>query len=157
MPHKYEREIEEILRNMEQSEPRRGPGERIRSMPRPTSSAPRPRGRFGSRMRGTSLEVLMGTGILLALVAAGIAYTAGPGLLSGVLAIVAFSLFAFSCIANWMEHAQGSRAPRVWRGTPVDRAEPTPISMHHRGFFSEVATQLRILRLKWRYWRSREH
>ncbi len=92
--------------------------------------------------------------ILLALVAAGIAYTVGAGLVSGVLGLIAFVMFAGSCVAGWMEQSQGVRAPRIWRGSSGD---PAPITMHQRGFFSEIATQVRILRLKWRYWRSHEH
>lgn len=153
MPHKYEREIEEILRNMEQSEPRRGSSERIRSMPRPASSPARARGRPTTSIQLTSLELLMALGIFLALVAAGIAYTVGSSLVTGAIGVAAFAVFAFACVAGWLEHSQGARGPRVWRGTPT---EPAPISMRQRGFFSEVATQARILRLKWRYWRSHE-
>jgi len=153
MPHKYEREIEEILRNMDQSEPRRGSGERIRSMPRPASTPDRARGRPTTRIHLTSVELLMVLGIFLALVAAGIAYTAKPSLVTGAIGVVAFGVFAFACVAGWMALSQGARGPRTWRGTPT---EPSPISMRQRGFFSEVATQMRILRLKWRYWRSHE-
>ena len=39
MPHKYQREIEEILRNLERTEPRQDLGERIRPFTRP--AAPR--------------------------------------------------------------------------------------------------------------------
>jgi hypothetical protein len=86
--------------------------------------------------------------------AAGYAFTVGPGLVSGTLGVIAFVVFAFSCVAGWMERTQGARAPRMWRGNQVNSA---PVPMRQRGFFSEIATQLRIVRLKWRYWRSREH
>lgn len=155
MPHKYEREIEEILRNMEHAEPRRGGGDRIRSMPRPTASEPRPHmTRSSPRLSISPIETLMGVGIVLALIAGAIAFLTGASLLSGVMGIVAFAFFALGVVSGWMERAQGTRAPKLWRGT---RAEPTPITMRHRGVMSELSTQMRILRLKWRYWRSREH
>ncbi len=105
----------------------------------------------------------MGVGILLALVASAIAFLTGVGLLSGVVALIAFTIFAFAMVTTWMERIQGQRTPRVWRGNsardPIIRGaavEPTPITRRHRGIMSEAATQMRILRLKWRYWRSRE-
>jgi len=56
----------------------------------------------------------MGFSIMLALVAGGIAFTVGPGLVSGAIGIAAFAVFTFACVASWMEHAQGARAPRVF-------------------------------------------
>lgn len=158
MPHKYEREIEEILRNIESSEPKRGLSDRIRSFQRPAPPRPSsadPRMRFPAPSPGaTSLETLMLIGIALALLAAAVAfYLNGPTLLTGILAAAGFLLFALTIGRGWMEQFQGPRAPRVWRG---ESTEPTPIGARRRGIFGEVATQLRILRLKWRYRRSSE-
>jgi hypothetical protein len=110
--------------------------------------------RSSPRLALSPIETLMGVGIVLALVAGAIAFLAGPDLLSGVIGIVAFACFAIGVVSSWMERAQGGRAPKMWRGTRID--QPTPITMRRRGVMSELSTQLRILRLKWRYWRTRE-
>ena len=65
MPHKYEREIEEILRNMERTEPRRGFGDRVRAFQRQAPA--RPRGPTISVGIGLP-EALIIAGIILALV-----------------------------------------------------------------------------------------
>jgi hypothetical protein len=111
--------------------------------------------RSSPRFTLSPIELLMGVGILLALVAGGIAFLAGASLLSGGLALVAFACFTLGVVTGWMERSQAGRAPRMWRGERIQ--QPTHITMRHRGVMSELGTQLRILRLKWRYWRTREH
>ena len=55
MPNKYEREIEEILRNMDRPEPKPGLGNRIRAFNRPRPRRPRHFGAFGlTALRGLS-------------------------------------------------------------------------------------------------------
>ncbi|HEX6121576.1 MAG TPA: hypothetical protein VFY89_00375, partial [Ktedonobacterales bacterium] len=92
--------------------------------------------RSSPRLTLSPIETLMGVGILLALVAGAVAYLTAPGLLSGVLGIVAFACFAIGVVSGWMERTQGARAPKVWRGTRVD--QPTPITMRRRGVMSEL-------------------
>lgn len=151
MPHKYEREIEEILRNMEQREPQRGMGERVRQLSRqPTvhRAPPRRRPRF-------SIGSVMVIGIVLALVAAGLEYYFGQaGIVTGALALAALVCILIALLVSWSERFVGTRAPRSPRSRAI--LEPTPIGLRRRGLFSEVATQFRIFRLKLRYWRNPE-
>lgn len=154
MPHKYEREIEEILRHMDQTEPHRGLGGRIRSFPQ---QSPDPRPRRGSpRAPLSQLDVLLVVGLVVTLLAAGMAfYLQTPTLLTGGLALLALAVLLVALVAGWVQRFRGPRAPRVWRGATVEAA-PTPIRVHRRGLFGEIGTQVRIVRLKWRYWRSHE-
>lgn len=155
MPHKYEREIEEILRNMERPEPQKGIGDRVRSFQRPATRARRRGPRMSLRLNGS--EALLFAGIALALVAAGMAYyLTAPNALTGGIAIAGFVLIVVALLRSWSSRfspapPQRSSTP-VWRPTVVDSA---PTRVRRRNPFSEIATQFRILRLKFRYWRSK--
>lgn len=150
MPNKYEREIEEILRNMDRTEPRPGLGNRIRAFNRPRERAPRQ-----SRIAGPSSEVLFLIGIVLALIAAGLTFEAsgdvllGPVSINGVLAVVGFLFLAAGLVVGWRGRFRPLTAykPTSWRG---DNIVELP---RRRGPLSALATQVRILRLKLRYWR----
>lgn len=105
MPNKYEREIEEILRNLEQNEPKAGVGqkfnERLRRKPVPQRLRPRSTSTFSLAL--TTSDWLLITAIVVAMVAGGYAYIAGQSIVTGILAIVglvcvllvAFSQFVF--------------------------------------------------------------
>lgn len=149
MPNKYQREIEEILRNMERTEPRPGLGNRIRAFNRPRERGPR-RARFAA----PSSETLMLLGIVLALIAAGLTFEAGDVRIlsvpiNGILAIVAFVCLAAGLVAGWRGRFRplSTHKPTTWRG---DNVVELP---RRRGPFNALATQVRILRLKVRYWR----
>lgn len=148
MPHKYEREIEEILRNFERTEPRRGFGDRVRASQRPTIRATRPR-----RTPSLSSSLLV-IGIALALISAGMAFTLSfsQPLLTGILGAVGFLCFAAGMVLGWWARFRGVKPV----SRPV-RDNVVTIGPSRRGFFAEIATQARILRLKLRYWRMREH
>ena len=105
MPNKYEREIEEILRNLEQTESKAGMGqkfnERLRRKPAPRVR-PRPSSNFSLTL--TVSDWLLITAIGIALVAGGYAFLIeGPTIVTGILAVVglicivlvAFSQFVF--------------------------------------------------------------
>ena len=105
MPERYEREIDDILRNLERTQPkpslrerlhlRRG-GTRRPERPRPRSS------RVRRSLRFTTSEwcLLAGTGC--GLVAAGIAYTSASGnALTGVLAILAVFALLLGMVTFW--------------------------------------------------------
>ncbi len=105
MPNKYEREIEEILRNLEQTEPKAGIGqkfsERIKRKPVPRMR-PRPSSNFSLTL--TMSDWLLITAIGIALVAGGYAYFVGDAtIITGILGVigllcillVAFSQFVF--------------------------------------------------------------
>lgn len=149
MPNKYQREIEEILRNMERTEPRPGLGNRIRAFNRPRERAPR---RAGTA--APTSEVLMLLGIVLALIAAGLTFEAGyvqiVGVpISGVLAVVAFVCLAAGLVAGWRGRFRplSTYKPTTWRSENIVEMP------RRRGPLSALTTQVRILRLKVRYWR----
>ena len=105
MPNKYEREIEEILRNMDRPEPKTGLGSRIRAFNRPR---PR-RARRAWDIGLSASEVFMLLGIAVIMLAAGLAYFWGdhqPELLLGtpVVGLDLHSGFRRLCrwVGDWM-------------------------------------------------------
>lgn len=155
MPHKYEREIEEILRNMDLTDqPRRGVGERIDASARP---APRP------RLRGPHMslslnrsELLLLLGVVLALVGVCVAYfDTTTTIVSGLLGLAAFAAIVAALIVGWMSNARQQFAP-TWRASSTPMRDNV-VRMHprRRGPISEAITRMRILWLKLRYWRMR--
>jgi hypothetical protein len=154
MPNKYEREIEEILRNMDRPDQGQTLGDRIRAFNRPAQR---------TRLRGPQMrwrldasEGLLLVGLILALVGAGIAYYFAsparttptlPEVLGGLIGIGAFLCLLTGLAIGWQERFGHSTRP-MWRGQTVERPRPLrPLG--------GLGTQIRIMRLKWRYWRSR--
>lgn len=151
MPNKYEREIEEILRNMDQDDHGQSLGDRIRAFNRPATRT-RPAGPR-IQLRLNTSEALLLVGVLLALVGAGMNYYFGftnAGLLAniaGIIGVIGMACILFGLIIGWLDRF-GTHGEPSWRGE-TDKPR--------RGFapFRGIATQFRILRLKLRYWRSR--
>ena len=152
MPNKYEREIEEILRNMDLDDHGQSLGDRIRAFNRPTTRTRSPGSRL--RLRLNSSEAMLLVGTALALVGAGMSYYFGftdAGLyanIAGIVGVVGLACIVLGLIVGWLDRF-GHRTAPSWRGGTAERP--------HRGFapFNAIATQFRIMRLKWRYWRSR--
>ncbi len=153
MSNRYQREIEEILRNMESSEPKPTFRERLNMRMRGQTRRPepmiRPRPPKASvHLSFTPSEWCFLAGILLGLIAAGIAYTEVPNLLTGFLAVLALICVIMGIVSPWRE----SRRPvynRSWYGEsdPPRRSLPRP--------FRFLVTQWKILQLKMRYRRNR--
>ena len=143
MPNRYEREIEEILRNLEQTDPKPGLGqkfgERFRRRPSPRMRTQQPRP--FSRSLSTSERFLLG-GIVAALLAGGYSYLAGANILTLILAIV--SLICLVMVAS----SQVLFQPRRAQSTRYGNITITPL---RRGPFSMVKTQWNLLKLKMRY------
>jgi hypothetical protein len=143
MPHKYEREIEEILKNMQRNEPETDVRERSRGFPR---SAGGP----GFRLGLSTSELLLLLGIAFALAGACAMWFNGASAnpVSGILGLVGFVLFVAGLIVAF----QASRRPPppAWRGNVVE------MKTRRRGPLDEIATQLRLLRLRLRYRRGRD-
>ena len=143
MPHKYEREIEEILKNMQRNEPESGASGRSRGFPRSAGGS-------GLRLGLSASEVLFLLGIAFALAGACVMWFDGasPNPISGILGLVGFILFVAGLIVAF----QASRRPPppAWRGNVVE------MKTHRRGPLDEIATQLRLLRLRMRYRRGRD-
>lgn len=145
MPNRYQREIEEILRNMERTEPRQGLGDRIRAFNRP-----RPAPRRSPRFTLTRVETLLLLGIACALVATGLDfYNSAPTYISGGFAVAGFIAIVLGLLIAWNERFRGASSP-AWRGNVVDMRPP-----RRHNPFTAIATQWRIFRLKFRYWRTR--
>jgi hypothetical protein len=151
MPNRYQREIEEILRNMDRPDQGQKLGDRIRAFNRP---ARRPRLRGPQmRLRLDLSEGLFVVGIALALVGAGIAFYFGapthtlPAYVGGAIGVAAFLCIMTALAIGWQERF-GHRGRPMWRGQTVER----PRQLRP---FGGLSTQIRIMRLKWRYWRSR--
>ena len=144
MPNKYEREIEEILRNLEQTEPKAGIGqkfsERMRRKP-VLRERPRPKSNFSLTLTTSDRLLLLAVGI--ALLAGGYEFlTGGPTLFTGILAIiglvcvvlVAFSQFVFQ--------------PRRPASIRYGNATITPL---RRSPFHTLRTRWNLFILKLRY------
>lgn len=181
MPNKYEREIEEILRNLEQPErpdARPGLSNRIRAFNRPR---PRPRRTWDAPVNLTLTEWYFAASVILTLIAAALTYylrssTNPNGQLvlvhnvpvldiisvNGIIALAAFAALVTALIRGWREQfggvssmtrrgaSPGARSHTTWQSNVVDM---TPRSHNP---VTAVKTQVRILRLKWRYLRMRE-
>jgi hypothetical protein len=152
MPNRYEREIEEILRNLEQTEPggRRGPrsagdrrsgrGRRWRfALPRPHFS--------GLEIELSPAQWFLALGIVAALIGGGFAYAQqSPTLFTGVMAIVS----TLCLIAVLLIPSLGRPRYSAQRG-PYSRMRPV-----QRNPFSRLATRWHLFLLKRRYRRRRD-
>jgi hypothetical protein len=106
MPERYEREIEDMLRNTERTKPKKAFGERFHLPLRGPARRPKPMGspsaRFARHRRFSTSEWCLLVGVVLGLMAAGIAYTSrGGNTLSGTLAFLAFLGILSGLITFW--------------------------------------------------------
>ncbi|HUY76263.1 MAG TPA: hypothetical protein VMV29_05805 [Ktedonobacterales bacterium] len=163
MSSKYQREIEEILRNMDPDTPKSAVGDRIRNFQRP-----RPR-RQGPSLSLASLSLwLLLLSVLLLLAATGLAFYEGaPTLLSGGFGVAAFVVFLLALVVGWRDRFRGSsvtmtigRRPQAPQSpfTPYDdggagivNADPTTPRPLRRNFLDGLRTRLRLMRLRTRY------
>ncbi len=146
MPNRYEREIEEILRNLEHTEPagsgrRRGASERVRRSP-----GPRVRRRRSFSLNFSPSEWLLIIAIVTALVAGGYAFTlrsAGPGgILTPLLATVSLICLFLVALSHYLFRSRNPRSVRFGNTTV------TPL---RRNFFSNLKTRWHLFILKLRY------
>ena len=150
MPNRYEREIEEILRNLENAEPKPALrpkfGRRARQKPAP--GLPTRRRPFFSFNFSTT-EWLLVTAVGAALVSGGYAYSLDrQDIFTAILAtvgIVCLTLVAFSHFLFRPHRSQSMRYGNV---------TVTPL---HRSPFSGLKTQWNLFLLKLRYRRKKEH
>lgn len=149
MPNRYEREIEEILRNLEHSDPKQGLGQklgaRFRRRPEYPGGGQRPQP-FSFNF-STSERLLLAT-VIAALIAGGCAYTLGPNLITFVLAligIICLLMVAFSQLLFQPRRVQSARYGNITI-TPLRRS---PLQV--------MKTQWNLFKLKMRYRRKNEH
>lgn len=143
MPNKYEREIEEILRNLEQTEPKAGVGqkfnERLRRKPAPRVR-PRPSSTFSLTL--TVSDWLLITAIAVALIAGGYAFIAGQTIVTGILAIVGLVCIVLVAISQFVFKPHRPTSIRYGNATI------TPL---RRGPFHTLRTRWNLFMLKMRY------
>jgi hypothetical protein len=159
MPNRYEREIEEILRNLEHTEPKSG--QRFDKRPRrgPGDRMPRQRRRFVSFHLSAS-EWLLVIAVVAALVAGGYAYAQGKvdlaagiiapraDLITGVIAAIGVLCLILVALSQFLFRARRPRSVQYGNMTV------TPL---RRNPFSGIKTQWNLLMLKWRYRRQNKH
>lgn len=154
MPKKYEREIEEILRNMERSTPKEGFTQRIRRRgeKRAKRTMRRPSIKFGVS------EWCLLTAWLTALLAGGWAYAhaylflnsyliSGADLFTGTLTIISVVFLLVAIIAPFLtlSHSPGGQ----YRQGNVTAIRRNPLS--------SVKTRWNLFMLKMRYRRRKDH
>jgi hypothetical protein len=171
MPNKYEREIEEILRNLDRPEPKPGLGNRIRAFNRPRPRRPRRVWEVGVNLS----EMLLLAGIAVILLGAGLTYFFGPHLptflgdtpLAAWIAIIGVALFVIGLAIGWRRGFNSGRAGTSSRrgnnltnsnGNSVGDSKVVHLRARRgRNPLNALVTQIRILRLKMRYQRLRDH
>jgi hypothetical protein len=150
MPDKYMREIEEILRNIEGTEPRHDLGERIRPFARPARRVRGPRVSWIPHLELPVTLILLG--IALALVGAGLTYyQTEASLVSGLIALGGFTLFVMGVALGWWARFRGvSVSARPIRRPPssdnVVRIRPVRSNP-----LSRLATSIRMRQMRRRY------
>lgn len=150
MSNKYEREIEEILRNMERSAPKPGLGQRMRRKPEARGRRP---GRLPSFRFGLAEWCLL-ISFVAALVAGGWAYAhysiitgdTGANIVTGSLATLSVACLLLAIISPFLTQ---SRYP----GNASHAGNVTPI---RRNPLNSVRTRWNLFLLKRRYRRHRE-
>jgi hypothetical protein len=138
MPNKYEREIEEILRNLERSESRTGSGQRVSG---------RVRQRTGAR-RSMSLphlsfsEWCLAIAIIAALSAGGWAYAHGSGdMLTGTIALIGAVCIALVALSSFLMRPHASSPAGRYRN----------VTSIHNNPLRRVGASWHLLMLKFRY------
>jgi hypothetical protein len=149
MSNRYEREIEEILRNLEQAEPKPGIGQKFsgrqrRDPGRHINSRPR----FSLSFRLSTSEWLLVVAIVAALIAGGYAHLRGSidyfSIALASIGVVCMALVALS---------QFILLPKRDRATRYGNITITPI---RRGPLSSLKTRWNLFMLRMRYKRKRE-
>jgi hypothetical protein len=148
MPNRYEREIEEILRNLEQTEPGAGQnqkfGDRLRRKRNVRRSGNR---RPISSPHFTTSEWLLITSVIAALIAGGYAYLQPKpdpitDIITGVLACVSLVCLILVALSHFVFNRSRVQPSRYGNVTI------TPL---HGNIFSNIKTQWNLLMLKMRY------
>ena len=155
MPNKYEREIEEILRNMERTEPKASLGQRFGGRLRRKSDQ-----RTNARKR-TSLSFnfnfstsawLLIIAWVAALIAGGFAFAQGEAsLVTGIFAIVGAVCLVLTVLSAFGSRSRPSRSSR-YSASSSRYGNVTPI---RRNPLSSIATRWHLFLLKLRYRRKK--
>ena len=150
MPNKYEREIEEILRNMERTEPKANLGQKFGGRLRRKSDSPmnaRRRSSLSFNFNFSTSAWLLIIAWVAALIAGGYAFAANEqNLITGILAIVATISLIVIVLLPFFSRRYPTQSSRYGNVTPLRR---NPLS--------SLATRWNLFLLKMRYRRRRDH
>ncbi len=149
MPNKYEREIEEILRNMERTEPKQGLGQKLGGrIRRKSDSRSNVRKRSELSLHFGISEWCLAIAVCAALFAGGWAFAhGGADIFTGVIAVIGAVCFAIVIILPFTTR---SRYPRQSAGS----GNVTPM---RRNPLSSISTRWNLFMLKLRYRRKKDH
>lgn len=148
MPNRYEREIEEILRNLESTEPKqsigRKFGERLRRKPNNRVSPPR---RTAPSLNFGISEWLIVIAVITALIAGGYAYAndGQPTLVTGILAIIGAICLFLLALSQFI-----FRSPRSSQSSRYSNVRPL-----RRNPLNSLKTRWHLFLLKMRYRRQK--
>jgi len=148
MPNKYEREIEEILRNMERTEPKPGLGQKLGGrIRRKSDSRTNVRKHSVPPLHFGVSEWCLAIAVCAALFAGGWAYAHGADIFTGVIAVIGAVCLAVVIILPFMSR---SRYPKQSAG----HGNVTPIRSNP---LSSISTRWNLFLLKIRYRRRKDH
>ena len=147
MPNKYEREIEEILRNMERTEPKPGLGQKFGGrIRRKSDSRTNVRKRSVPSLQFGVSEWCLAIAVCAALFAGGWAFAHNSAdIFTGVIAVIGAACLAVVIILPFMSR---SRYPQQSAGNV------TPM---RRNPLSSISTRWNLFVLKLRYRRKKDH
>ena len=137
MPNKYEREIEEILRNLERTEPKAGFGQRVSGRMRRRASARRGM----PTLRLNFSERCLTIAIVAALCAGGWAYANGGNLITGVIALIGAVCVALVATSSFLVRQRSSSSSGRYTNVTPLRGKP----------FRRLGASWHLLILKFRY------
>ena len=123
MPNKYEREIEEILRNLEQTEPKPGIGQKLSGRLRRKSEYRTSTRKAGFPSINLSVpEWLLAIAIAAALVSGGYAYAQGEAtVVTGIIALVGALCIVLMVLSPFFQSNHSTQSTRYGRVTPLRR------------------------------------
>jgi hypothetical protein len=143
MPNRYEREIEEILRNLEQTEPKTGRGPKFGDRQRRKQSLRRSSSRRPmSSLHLSTTEWLLVAAVITALVAGGYAYIQETNIVTGILASISLLCLILVALSHFVFNRSRPQSTRYGNVTI------TPL---RRNIFSSIKTQWNLFMLKIRY------
>lgn len=110
MPNKYQREIEEILRNLESTDPKAGRGQKFGEGFRRRSGNRPPSRRWSfslARLKPTDWFIV--AAVVGALVAGGLAYARDPDMITGIIAILSFLCLVAAILSPFIARPSSGR------------------------------------------------
>jgi hypothetical protein len=149
MPNKYEREIEEILRNMERTEPKPGLGQKLGGrIRRKSDSRSNVRKRVDISLHFGVSEWCLTIAVCASLFAGGWAFAHGSAdIFTGVIAVIGAVCLAIVLILPFMPRSR-------YQAQSGASGKVTPI---RRNPLNNISTRWNLFMLKLRYRRKKDH